>query len=475
MRASKVALLSVALLIVGLLLAGCVTTTADGVQLQPLADGGGRGDSAAALGIDPATYVILDLERSGGIAGLAERARLYLDGHVLLERRGQEPASFLLSAAEQAQLSAALDAADFYRNAAQTQPPTKAIPDAFQYRIRRRGVLLQGEVLTQDASAPAWLQPLLPLLTNLLLSPTPDRLQPLPPPATALPPTAALSQTVAAPSTAEAPSIVVLEFVRSQPGAELRALVSLDRSYSLAKAGRVVEGELTRAEMATLTRLVERADLRTHAGDYTPTEPCADCARYTVTYRNLLGGATVSGEAGSLPAWFQELASALEETFSAADLAAPPVLTPSPALTATVAATSTTDLATPAPPTVTPTVPAPATAFTLETLLSELASAGAQVQVTPGRITKPYLSVPGIVVRVDGRPVQLFEYADAAALAADVATLAPNAGSIAGVPLTWAATPHFWRRDGLLALAVSDDQALVELLSRVLGPQFAGR
>jgi hypothetical protein len=46
---------------------------------------------------------------------------------------------------------------------------------------------------------------------------------------------------------------VVLEFVRSQPGAELRALVNLDRSYSIAGAGRVVEGELTRAEMATLT------------------------------------------------------------------------------------------------------------------------------------------------------------------------------------------------------------------------------
>jgi hypothetical protein len=474
MRATKVALLSMTLLIFGLLLAGCVTTTADGVQLQPLAGGNG-GDPAAALGIDSAAYVILDLERSGGIAGLAERARLFLDGHVLLERRDQEPAVFQLSQAEQAQLSAALDAADFYRNAAQTQPPTQALPDAFQYRIRRRGVLLQGEVLTQDGAAPAWLQPLLPLLSNLLLTPDPTRLQPLPPPATAVTATAPLSQTAAAPGTAEAPSIVVLEYVRSQPGAELRALVNLDRSYSLAGAGRVVEGELTREEMATLTRLVEQADLRGHAGDYTPAEPCADCATYTVTYRNLLGGATVRGEAGSLPEWFQTLASALEETFSAADLAAPAALTPSPALTATVAATSTTDLTTPAPSTVTPAAPAPAAAFTVETLLSELAGTGAQVQVTPGRITKPYLSVPGIVVRVDGRPVQLFEYADAAALAADVATLAPNAGSIAGVPLTWAATPHFWRRDGLLALAVSDDQTLVELLSRVLGPQFAGR
>ena len=86
------------------------------------------GNPAAALGIDPATYVILDLERSGGIAGLAERARLYLDGHVLLERQGAEPVTFQLSPAEQTQLTAALDAADFYRNAAQSKPPAQSSP-----------------------------------------------------------------------------------------------------------------------------------------------------------------------------------------------------------------------------------------------------------------------------------------------------------------------------------------------------------
>jgi hypothetical protein len=83
--------------------------------------------------------------------------------------------------------------------------------------------------------------------------------------------------------------------------------------------------------------------------------------------------------------------------------------------------------------------------------------------------------VPGRIVQVDGQPVQVFQYADAAALAADVAGLAPSASSIDGRPLVWSAAPHFWRKGGLLALAVSNDQALVELISRVMGPQFAGR
>jgi hypothetical protein len=453
MRATHAALFSIAILVVfSLLLAGCVTMTADGVQLQPLAGQGG-GNPAAALGIDPAAYIILDLERSGGIVGLAERARLYLDGHVLLERRGQEPVTFQLSQAEQAQLSAALDAADFYRNAAETESPAAVSPDAFQYRIQRRGVLLQGEVVTQDGSAPAWLDPLLPLLTNLLLTPDPARVQSLPPATAALTPTVALTQTVAAPVAAEAPAIVLLEFVRSQPDGEVRVLVNLDRTYSIAAGGAIEEGALTREEMAALTRLLEVADLRSRAGDYTPAEPCADCARYIVTYRNLLGGATVRGEEGALPDWFQVLADTLDDAFVTASLA------------------------TPTPPAATPTAAAPAdgSAYSLDAFLADLTAAGAQAALAAGRVNKPYLSAPGVLVRVNGQPVQVFQYTDAAALAADVAGLAPTAGSIDGVPLVWPAAPHFWRKGGLLALAVSNDQALVELVSSVMGPQFAGR
>lgn len=486
MRAIKATLLSGAILFLfSLLLAGCVTTTADGVRIQPGVSTGG--DAAAALGLDPTVFVILDLERSGGIAGLAERARLFLDGHVLLERQGAEPVTFQLSPAEQAQVSAALDAADFYRQAAQTEPPAQVFPDAFQYRIQRRGVLLQGEVVTQDGSVPTWLEPLLPLLTNLLLTPDLARVQPYQPPAAAPAATPAVTQTVAAPA---APAMVLLEFVRSQPGQEARVLVNLDRTYSVASADGVREGQLARDEMAALLQLLEAADLRARAGDYTPDEPCTDCARYAVTYRNLLGGATVRGEEGALPEWMQILTDTLVGVFLESETAAGgatpgatgvvtatavatatlPVGTPAPVVTATMSAAT----ATPAPaPTLAP--PAVAAAYTTLNLLADLAAQGAQVSAAPGRISKPYLSVPGSVVQVNGQPVQVFEYADAAALAADVASLAPNAGSINGRPLVWTAAPHFWRKDGLLALAVSNDQGLVELISRVLGPQFAGR
>ena len=107
---------------------------------------------------------------------------------------------------------------------------------------------------------PAWLEPLLPLLTNVLLTPDLARVQPYQPPAAAPASTPALTQTVPAPA---APAMVLLEFVRSQAGEEARVLVNLDRTYSIASAGGVIEeGELARDEMAALLRLLEAADLR---------------------------------------------------------------------------------------------------------------------------------------------------------------------------------------------------------------------
>jgi hypothetical protein len=108
-------------------------------------------------------------------------------------------------------------------------------------------------------------------------------------------------------------------------------------------------------------------------------------------------------------------------------------------------------------------------------LLQDLAAAGAAVEATTGPIRKPYLAAAGTIVRVNGQPVQVFEYADQAALETDLSTLAPDASSVANSNLVWPASPHFWRRGSVLALAVTDDPALLQLVEAALGPQFAGR
>ena len=74
--------------------------------------------------------------------------------------------------------------------------------------------------------------------------------------------------------------------------------------------------------------------------------------------------------------------------------------------------------------------------------------------------------------------VQVYEYADEAAAAADAARVSPD-GSHFGHPPTisvnWAAPPHFHRAGRLIVLYVGSDPAVLRVLEAVLGPQFAGR
>ncbi len=127
----------IALALTGLVVVGCVGTAPASVS------GGAPAGSQPAplpLGIDPATYEIVTYQRTGGVAGLDTRAQLFLDGHVALARRGEGPVAFQLSPAEQAQIEAAFESADFYRNVQQAPTPGPVPADAFQYELMRRGL-----------------------------------------------------------------------------------------------------------------------------------------------------------------------------------------------------------------------------------------------------------------------------------------------------------------------------------------------
>jgi hypothetical protein len=436
------------------------------------------------LGIDPATYVIVTFQRTGGLAGVDERAQLYLDGHVTLERRGQEPATFQLSAAEQAQIEAAFESADFYRNTQQAPTPWPAPADAFAYELTRRGALLQGTLRTHDADVPAWAQSLLPLLDTLLLSPDEARVAAYQADVAAR---GAVTATLSTPL--PAPDIVLVEFVRTGIAGEERLLISLDRSYSVARNGEVQSGQLAEEEMAALLKMLEAANLRERRGDYLPDTACESCPSYELIYRNLFGAFKVRSQEGAVPDWFEVISSALVEGFFTPDQMAAsgtPALgakaSPTPLVVRATEAPATSPSATPivaaTPVPVTTEQPAttpPATrAYDLADLIGDLVASGARVAPAPGRIVKPYLSAPGVVLNVDEQPVQVFEYADEAALAGDVAGLAPDGSSIDGTALTWQVPPRFWRRGALLVLALTEDSVLVDRLSQSLGAPFAG-
>ena len=113
-------------------------------------------------------------------------------------------------------------------------------------------------------------------------------------------------------------------------------------------------------------------------------------------------------------------------------------------------------------------------AVDLASLGEALGAAGGTVE-SGEAIEQPFFNVAGQILKVNGADVQAFEYETAEAMEADAAQVADDGGSIGANMVSWMATPHFYKAGRILVLYVGDDQAILDLLEGVLGPQFAGR
>ncbi len=103
-----------------------------------------------------------------------------------------------------------------------------------------------------------------------------------------------------------------------------------------------------------------------------------------------------------------------------------------------------------------------------------------QLTVEPaGEISQPFFTEKGMVVKVNGEDVQIFEFSDASAAQAAAEGISKDGFEIKSVDggitmVEWVAAPHFFQLDKLIVLYVGENNSLVEGLSAVLGPQFAG-
>ncbi len=107
-------------------------------------------------------------------------------------------------------------------------------------------------------------------------------------------------------------------------------------------------------------------------------------------------------------------------------------------------------------------------------LLVALEAAGAKVEIGES-ITQEFFSPEGHTVKVNGADLQVFEYENAEAMEKEASQVAPDGGSIGTSMLTWIDTPHFYNTGRIIVLYLGNDQALLDLLNKVIGPQFAGQ
>lgn len=117
---------------------------------------------------------------------------------------------------------------------------------------------------------------------------------------------------------------------------------------------------------------------------------------------------------------------------------------------------------------------APAVLQNVESLVQVLQAAGATVEVAD-QVEQPFFAVPGQILRVNGEEVQVFVYNTAEAMEADATQVAADGGTIGTSSPSWMGPPHFYKLGQLLVVYVGENQDVMNLLSAVFGPQFAGQ
>lgn len=143
---------------------------------------------------------------------------------------------------------------------------------------------------------------------------------------------------------------------------------------------------------------------------------------------------------------------------------------------------------TPTPTTIPTPTPTPATTPIVTDYISfidNLREAGATVVDTGVVGQMDCFSVDARDVTVNGSNIQVWEYEDAAAADTEAALISPD-GSTIKIPINnveqifkichydWIASSHFYKASNLIVLYVGENQAVIDVLETVLGPQFAG-
>src|SRR6266508_6035239 len=106
-------------------------------------------------------------------------------------------------------------------------------------------------------------------------------------------------------------------------------------------------------------------------------------------------------------------------------------------------------------------------------LLAALEAAGAKVKIGES-ITQEFFTPEGQTLKVNGVDLQVFEYENADAMEKEASRVAPDGGSIGTSMVTWIDMPHFYKAGRIIVLYLGRDQANLDLLNQMIGPQFAG-
>jgi len=107
-------------------------------------------------------------------------------------------------------------------------------------------------------------------------------------------------------------------------------------------------------------------------------------------------------------------------------------------------------------------------------LIKSLRALGAGATAV-GDVEQPFFSIKGVMIKVHGEDVQVFQYANAAAADGEAAPISHDGMAVGTRKIFWVGAPHFYKQGRLLVLYVGNNDKILKTLETALGEQFAGQ
>jgi len=87
----------------------------------------------------------------------------------------------------------------------------------------------------------------------------------------------------------------------------------------------------------------------------------------------------------------------------------------------------------------------------------------------------PWIPVPAVGISIGDEWISAFEYPTNEEVEDALRHTSADGHEFARAQVWWISDPHIYRSDRLIVLYVGRSEPILDLLGRVLGPQFAGR
>jgi len=108
-----------------------------------------------------------------------------------------------------------------------------------------------------------------------------------------------------------------------------------------------------------------------------------------------------------------------------------------------------------------------------DSFLANLKSTRISVETGEG-VSQPFFTPQGQIIKLNGEDVQVFEYVSKEEAFQEVMQVSADGSSVGTTMITWIDSPHFYQSGKIIVLYIGNTPELVEILTEVLGPQFAG-